>query len=161
MTKISYPFIPKSTAYLKPGHFWSIPLDNGNFACGRVIQLKHLESGKIDTGIYLAGLMDWIDCKPPTSESIARRKTLKQGAVHIKTIRENQGEILGFRALEEDGIEPWLFLTTSAGRTRYLQRGFTQLHEKANQQQVQELPVFSTYGYGVIKILAEKFLAKR
>ncbi|MDA2670396.1 Imm26 family immunity protein [Bacillus cereus group sp. MYBK104-1] len=35
---INYPFKPKSNCYLVPGQFWTIPLDNSKFACGRVIE---------------------------------------------------------------------------------------------------------------------------
>ncbi|EOO27728.1 hypothetical protein ICM_01919 [Bacillus cereus BAG1X2-3] len=35
---INYPFKPKSNYYLVPGQFWTIPLDNRKFACGRVIE---------------------------------------------------------------------------------------------------------------------------
>src|SRR5262249_10570900 len=36
----TYPFVPRSTAYLRPGQFWAIPLSDGRFACGRVLALK-------------------------------------------------------------------------------------------------------------------------
>src|SRR5262249_32527133 len=67
---MNYPFVPKSTATLEPGQFWSIPLDNGRFACGRVIQLR-IENGMRDSRLFLAGLMDWWGRKPPTAERIA------------------------------------------------------------------------------------------
>jgi hypothetical protein len=124
-TKISYPFVPKSTAYLKPGHFWSIPLDNGRFACGRVLAL-HYTACKRDTRVFMAGLLDWWGEKPPSSEMIAGRRTVAHGSVHIKTIGENRGEVLGFRPLEADGIEPRPFAC------------------------------YSSWGFGVIKLLAEK-----
>jgi hypothetical protein len=33
---VEYPFVPQSTAGLEPRQFWSIPLDNGRFACSAV-----------------------------------------------------------------------------------------------------------------------------
>jgi Immunity protein 26 len=129
-TKISYPFVPKSTAYLEPGHFWSIPLDNGRFACGRVLALYYT-AGKRNTRLFLAGLLDWWGEKPPSSETIAGRRMVEHGSVHIKTIAENQGEVLGYRPLEDDGIKPGLFAC------------------------------YTTWGYGVIKLLAEKRFGAR
>jgi hypothetical protein len=55
------------------------------YACGRVIQVTG-EYGASPTKIFLAGLMDWIDSVPPTSEAIASTKTLVQGVVHINCI---------------------------------------------------------------------------
>lgn len=153
MTK--YPFIPKSTAYLKPGQFWSIPLDNGRFACGRVIELPPRSEPR-DRTSFLAGLLDWAGNEPPTYESIAGCKTIKQGNVHIKTIRENDGEILGFRPLEEDNLEPQLFLSQSgSGGHCFLQRGYKILR-RATAEERKLYPALSTWGYKVIKILAEK-----
>src|SRR5262245_40473362 len=86
----NYPFVPKSTAYLEPGHFWSIPLHGGLYACGRVIQLCIVD-GKRDSRGFLAGLMDWSDNQPPTPDAIAGCGVIRQGHVHIKTIKENGG----------------------------------------------------------------------
>jgi hypothetical protein len=153
-TRINYPFVPKSTAHLEPGQFWSIPLDNGRFGCGRVIQLCCKE-GKRDTRAFLAGLLDWSGDEPPSSEAIAGRGTIDQGEVHIKTISENRGEVLGFRPLEADGIEPWLFLSQGGwGHSCWLQQGYEWLRP-ATLAEFQTHPVFSTWGYAVIKLLAE------
>ena len=158
---LKYPFTPKSTAYLKPGHFWFIPLDNGGFACGRVVELTIDENGKQDSRIFLAELLDWTDDKPPSSESIANCKFIEQGKVHIKTIRENKGEILGFRSLEEDNLEPQLFLSQAGGgRYCYLQKGLKILRQ-ATEEERKLYPVLSAWGYRVIKILAEKHFGNK
>ena len=158
---LKYPFIPKSTAYLKPGHFWSIPLEKGGFACGRVVELAFDENGKQDSRIFLAGLIDWTDDEPPTTESIANCKFIEQGEVHIKTICENNGEIHGFRSLEEDNLEPQLFLSQAGGgRFCYVQKGYKILRQATAEEQ-KLYPVLSTWGYGVIKILAEKHLGNK
>src|SRR5262245_21051544 len=103
-----YPFVPRSTARLCAGQFWSIPLLNGRWACGRVLQLKVTAGGRRDSRAFLAGLMNWSSRYPPTSDTIAGAQVLEQGQAHIKTIRENGGIVLGYRALEADGIEPGL-----------------------------------------------------
>jgi hypothetical protein len=148
----NYPFVPISTAYIEPGHFWSIPLSEGGYACGRVIQLC-VKDKKRNSRTFLAGLMDWSGDARPTSEAIAGCSVIEQGQVHIKTIKENGGEILGFRDLALDGIEPSLF-RDSWGAT-YVQRGFDCLRPFDRKKDA-DLPVFSTWGFGVIKILAEK-----
>lgn len=150
-----YPFVPKSVASLRPGHFWQIPLTNGRFACGRVIALCRNEDGRWPRKVFLAGLMDWSSNKLPTSQSIAGSKTLSQGRVHIKTIMENEGHILGFRSLEEDGIGPDLMLSESPGPGCWLMRGCEYLRPATSDEQA-ILPVFSVWGYEVIKILADQ-----
>jgi hypothetical protein len=35
-----YPFVPRTNATLVPGQFWSIPLTDGRFACGRVLAAR-------------------------------------------------------------------------------------------------------------------------
>ena len=37
----SYPLTPKTNAHLIPGQFWSIPLADGRFGCGRVLRVEH------------------------------------------------------------------------------------------------------------------------
>lgn len=139
-----YPFIPKSTAYLKPGHFWSIPLKNGGFACGRVVELAIGENGKQHSRMFLAGWMDWTSDEPPTVESLADCKFIKQGEVHIKTITANNGEILGFRPLEADNLEPQFFLSQSGGgRYCYLQKGY-EILRRATEEERKLYPVLST-----------------
>jgi hypothetical protein len=152
--KVRYPFVPKSTAYLLPGQFWSIPLTNGRFACGRVLELHRKQSR-----MFLAGLLNWSADTPPTSESIAGSQSLDQGEVHICTIGENGGEILGWRSLEDDAIEPWLFLSQGMVlRGCSVQQGYRYLRP-ATVEDGQRYPVFSTWGYQVIKLVAEHHFA--
>jgi hypothetical protein len=148
----SFPFVPKSTAYLEPGHFWSIPLRAGGFACGRVIQLRTIGC-KRDPRVFLAGLMDWSSPLPPTADVIAGRGVIAQGSVHVMTVAKNSGAILGTRDLAQDGIEPWTFL--DAQMPNWLQRGFDRIRD-FDRMTDSGLPVFSTWGFGVIKMLAEK-----
>lgn len=141
------------------GQFWAIPISNGRFACGRVIELCGPRDGTPDLRTFIAGLLDWVGNAPPTSESIAGRRTISQGAAHIKTIIHTGGAILGHRDLGLDGIEPDLFLSESPGQGCHLQRGF-QILRGATPQEQRELHVFRTWGYSVIQILAEKNFGK-
>lgn len=152
---VSFPFVPKSTKQLAAGQFWAVPLVDGRFACGRVIRLMLKQDGKVDARRFLAGLLDWVGTQPPTSDAIAGCRTVEQGGVHIKTVLETGGSILGYRPLEADGIEPDLFLSHSFGPGCMLQRGF-EIVRPATAKEQAELPTFSTWGYMVIQILAEK-----
>ena len=103
-TSTKYPFIPSSTSYLLPGQYWSIPLTSGSFACGRVLQLK-FDDGKQDRRLFLAGLIDWIGHAPPTPDVIGGRVLIAHGCAHIRTMSENDGEILGCLPLEFDNLD--------------------------------------------------------
>jgi len=107
---IQYPFKPNTNKSLIPGQFWAIPLKDGQFACGRVIQVTKSFSVS-PTKTFLAGLLDWIGKKPPNSHEIEQKQTIAQGVVHIKTIHETGlGEMItGYRPLELDFIEPNYF----------------------------------------------------
>src|SRR5882672_1948662 len=99
----TYPFTPKSNAHLIPGQFWSIPLSDGRFACGRVLGVERdLEYGS--RTVFLGALLDWVGPAPPTSESIAGSKALDIGSMHALSIGESGGEILGERPLGLDGL---------------------------------------------------------
>ncbi|MDQ3713948.1 MAG: hypothetical protein M3388_17255 [Acidobacteriota bacterium] len=128
---------------------------------GRVVELAMRENGKQNLRMFLAGLMDWTSDKPPTVESLANYKFIKQGEVHIKTITENNGEILGLRPLEVDALEPQFFLSQSGGgRYCFLQKGY-EILRRATDEERKLYPVLSTWGFGVIKILAEKHFGGR
>jgi len=67
--RIKYPFQPKSTAHLRPGQFWAVPLHRpgfldypGWYGCGLVLDV--VEKSR---RWFLAGLLDWADAMPPTA----------------------------------------------------------------------------------------------
>jgi hypothetical protein len=94
MLSMDYPFTPKSTSYLEPGHFWAMPLANGKYSCGVVLpMLKNDE--KVDNRVFYAALIDWSSEVLPTAKDVSRRNLIKKGAAHIKTILESGGELLG------------------------------------------------------------------
>jgi hypothetical protein len=102
--------------------------------------------------------MDWSHREPPTAESIAGCGVIEQGHVHIKAIRETGGEVLGFRDLALDGIEPALF--RDAWMPTYVQRGFEWLRPFHRRRDA-GLPVFPTWGYDFIRRLAEMHFGGR
>ena len=149
-----YPFVPKSTAYLLPGQFWSIPLRDGRFACGRVLELRY-QDGKKDRRCFLAGLMDWVGPEEPKGCDIAGSEILDHGQVHVKTISENLGQILGCRPLETDELVVPLSLTESASSPGCrVCRGY-EIFDIATREERAALPTFSGWGYAVIVMLAE------
>jgi hypothetical protein len=88
----SYPFTPKSSLSLRLGDFWPVPLVDGSFACGRVLQ--HNPDGRVS---FFGGLMDWRGDEPPTSDALAGSATIRQGSMHLKAITRVGGQIVGRR----------------------------------------------------------------
>jgi hypothetical protein len=80
---------------MKQGQFWSIPLKNGNYACGIVLSLVLEDNGKRNSRTFLAGLLDWKADSAPSSESIRNSAVIRMGFAHIKTITAHGREILG------------------------------------------------------------------
>jgi len=99
------PFVPKSNAKLEPGHFWSIPLSDRRFACGRVLAIDRAATYGSRSSM-IAGLLDWVGDAPPTGDAIAGRPLLESGHLHVRSIGETGGTVLGHRPLELDGIIP-------------------------------------------------------
>lgn len=159
-----YPFEPRSNAYLVPGQFWAVPLDDGRFGCGRVLASSRdsddrylLAPSRMN---FLAALMDWVGSAPPTEDDLVGAKVLAQGVGHIKTIRETGGVILGCRDLRLDGITGLREVTHRAGGTVYLYEGATRLRP-ATREEAASLPVLSTWGFKVIERLAERHFAPK
>ena len=91
--------------------------------------------------------MDWSDNEGlPRCEHWQVVVVIDQGGCSqgVKTIKENAGEILGFRDLALDNIEPLLF--RDADCTTWLQRGldYVRPFDRATDE---HLPVFSTVGF--------------
>jgi hypothetical protein len=149
MSKRKFPFIPKSSVMLEPGDFWSIPLDCGLFACGRVIghwpkNYKGSRSG------FLAGLLDWSSNKPPSEKSIAGATTKEQGGLHLKTILLTGGEILGNRSLELDKIFPQFFIEYPDNREAYLYEGLRPIRP-ATIEEIKKYSKLNIFGFLYLK----------
>jgi hypothetical protein len=130
------------------GQFWALPLRDGSFGCGRVIQL--VPGMRVR---FLAGVLDWRGPSSPTSESIAGARCLDQGQAHLKAITETGGSILGYRPLELDQIEPWNFRGAQYHLNSSVMKGLEPI--RAQRPEDSCLPVLSTWGYGVPVILVE------
>jgi hypothetical protein len=154
----TYPFVPRSTATLLPGQFWAIPLSDGSFGCGRVIELK--ASGTEGARVtFLAAVMDWHGDKPPTPDSLAGAKCLAQGQAHVKAITERGGSILGHRSLGLDDIEPWEFRGAEFHVNSFVHRGMQPVRPQKPEDG--HFAVLSTWGYRVPAVIAERHFTKR
>lgn len=129
---MKYPFTPKSTSYLEPGHYWPIALSDGKYACGVVVsKLIDIHENKIESRLFLAALIDWTGRKAPTAEDIKDCKAIKVGGAHIKSITTVGGGIIGKADFEFLGQNPR-----------------------------QNSDDFATMGYNVLKVVAEKHFTK-
>jgi hypothetical protein len=143
---------------LRPGQYWAVPLPNGRFACGRVIQIG---AGAIPTPsrAFFGGLQEWLGMEPPTGESIAGSKIIEWGVMHIRAITETGGEILGERALDRDGIVPPQQLSSWGGPGTQLLRGAEPVGI-ASAEQWGKLPALGYWGTDFIEQLAIQRLAR-
>ena len=105
VTPPTYPFVPKSNAQLVPGQFWSIPLPDGRFGCGRVLRVDRDRAYGARV-LFVGAVLDWVGESPPSAEAIAGRPVLEVGIAHVRVISDGGGEILGDRPLEADAIDP-------------------------------------------------------
>lgn len=152
---MNYPFEPKSNRHLEPGQYWGVPLSNGRFACGRVLSIAADPDPFIPVGsrMFLAGLLRWVGTQLPTGPAIAGAPILRQGFAHVRTVRENGRFILGVRPLELDGLMPYLWRTHKYGRDVWVYQGDRPI--RPAELTDASLPVMSTWGYSVIKRLAD------
>src|SRR6478752_1864239 len=100
-----YPLIPKTTAHLRPGQFWSIPLADGRFGCGRVLRIDRDRPSGGRTR-FIGAILDWVGDSPPSAEAIAGSTVLAVGNAPVRLITFGGGAILGERPLADDRIEP-------------------------------------------------------
>ena len=100
---VAYPFVPKSTARLARGQFWSIPLADGRFGAGCVVG-SHISHGARSTRAFLAGVVEWVGVQAPTPRDLSGRRITRHGFAHIKTITTTGGEILGVADIAFDGL---------------------------------------------------------
>jgi hypothetical protein len=154
----TFPHVPKSSKSLEIGDFWSIPIDGGQFACGRVLG-RWPVGWKASLRGFFAGLLDWVSDAPPTAAAIAGAPTLIQGGAHIKTILTTGGAILGNRPLEIASISPQLFIEYPDNRLAHVFRGMEQIRV-ASKEDVRTLPTLSTFGFMFMREYANHHLRR-
>ena len=156
-----YPFVPKSNRYLEAGQYWAVPLSDGRFACGRVLDVPrepdlHVPVSRV---LFLAGMLNWVGRTPPTSRAIAGAGLLAQGFAHIKAITTTGAAVLGRRDLEADGIVAAPWRSHEGGGTVWVYEGARRVRPATAADR--DLPVMGTWGYSVIAVLAERAFAAR
>ena len=155
-----YPFKPKSNKTLIPGQYWAIPLKEGKFACGRVVQVTRNYMAS-PTKTFLAGLIDWVGDIPPTYEAIAGKKILEQGVVHVMCIHETAVDemLTGYRPLDLDFIEPDYFRSQTGYQPGLcmLMKGLGELRT-INIEEWQKYSTLGIWGTDYIRHLAEEKL---
>ena len=156
---VVYPFEPKSTRSLTPGDYWAVPLSDGGFACGRVLQTDgdHLPT---PSRTFFGGLHDWFGKSAPTSENIAGATFVDFGIMHVRAITRVGGQVLGNRSLAADAIELPVMLDAHGGPTARVIRGAHTLRI-ARREEWGTLPVLGFWGYDFIQTLAEKMARDR
>ncbi len=151
MPSNKYPFEPKSSTKLIPGDFWSIPLKNGSFGCGVVIE--HLPNDKLGAKVgFLGGLLHWQGQYPPQVHDLSNSKFIAQGVMHIRAIKNSSKLIIGNTAECGLIIEPWLFINGSI-----IQKGFTPIRNWTKEDNA-TIPTLGYWGYDFIQTLANKHL---
>jgi len=99
MIEPDYPFVPKSTRYLKRGQFWAIPLGGGRYGAGCVVGVC-LNQGTPSTRLFIAGVLHWVGNHVPSSIHLQGCSLAEFGFAHLKAITESGGSILGTAELE-------------------------------------------------------------
>jgi hypothetical protein len=153
-----YPFVPKSTASLRPGQFWAVPLADGRFAGGRVAQLG-FSTIPTPSRAFFGGLQDWIGPAEPSGGDIAGAAILAWGVLHIRAITRLGGRVLGERDLALDGIAPPRQLSATGGTGTQLLVG-AEPSRLATPSEWGTLPVLSFWGYNFTQSLAERTLVR-
>ncbi len=148
----NYPFEPKSTRWLLAGQFWAVPLSDGTFGCGRIIEIPGTKS-KSSRVEFLAGVLDWHSRVPPSAETIAGAACLMQGSSHVLAITRSGGKVLGIRDLKADAIEPWLFRGAEFSKNSVVMKGLAPVRPQNPGDDA--LPILSTWGYEVPRRIAE------
>ena len=121
------PIPPKSTAHLRRGDFWALPLADGSFGAGCVVG-DCIRGSKKHTRLFIAGVVAWQGQEPPNVTDVKDRPVIAHAFAHIKTITSSGGCIIG--------------------------RGQIYFGDLPNSAVSLSLP---TWGYGMPTILADRF----
>lgn len=143
--------------YLRPGHFWDIPLSNGRFGCGRVLFTaaspgvsERFQKGSLR--IFVGGVLHWCGDEPPSSDAIAGRPLIDWGQLHVVGLADAGSQIRGWRDLDLDGLGGLRAADASFGGNLYEDGRFV---EKLPRGYHEEIKTLTTWGRSVMKNLAE------
>ncbi len=146
----TYPFQPKSSRSLRPGHYWAIPLDDGRYGCGVVV-----ETDGVDVpGGVMAALLEWSGDQPPTNDDIDHvNQVLHHGIMGIKAITDCGDLVRGQRDLVRYPIELPETVSHRGGGTVWVLRGTRRVRE-ATKEEARDMPAQSTLGFRVLQVRA-------
>lgn len=153
----TYPFVPKSSAHLLPGHIWDVPLRDGRFACGVVVAVPAAQEAPhyaINSRTFVAGLLDWVGDELPSPDMADDSQLLTWGFGHIKMIGENGGAILGHRSPPVDRDGALSGVSHRMGGTVGLYRD-GRMVRTATADEARDLPVIGTWGFAYIVGVAD------
>ena len=131
---------------------------DGRFACGRVLQLRG-EENPTPSRAFFGGLHTWVGTDLPSVDAEMGEKFIQIGLMHIRSIIESGGSILGERPLERDGIQMPMFLPACGGEGTMLLSGATHLRP-ALRREWGTMPILGLWGYDFIVLLANSTLAR-
>lgn len=155
---MEYPLVPKSTVNLRPGQFWAIPMDDGRFACGRILQLGG-EENPTPTRAFFGGLHAWVGLNPPRAATSFGKIFVDVGMMHIRAVTNSGGHILGERDLVQDEIQLPELLSAHGGAGTMILSGAAHVR-RARREEWGKMPVLRVWGYDVIVELANTKLAR-
>lgn len=150
MPQAEYPFTPKSTARLSAGDFWSVPLSDGSYGCGLVLQ-KAPDGTPRSRVSFCGGLLDWNGCTAPAPTDLANSKVLAQGYVHILAIT-SFGRVLGNL---DARVRPSPILWHDGGQ--HVLQGYDIVRRWSIADR-SVVPALEYWGWDIIKEKAEKLL---
>jgi hypothetical protein len=156
-TEPKLPFLPKSTAHLRPGHFWDIPLSSGRFACGRVLFTaatpgvsERFRNGPLRS--FVGGVLDWSGDELPDSDAIAGCSLIDWGQLHVVGLADAGCQIRGWRDLDLDGLRGLRAADARFGGSLYEDGRFV---DKLPHDYHEDIKTLCTWGRAVMKNLAE------
>ena len=89
---VDYPLIPTSEHDLRAGQFWSIPLSDGRYGCGVVMEVDQMENVDYFHGV----LLDWVGRSRPTVQDVvAATEILGKRSCGVLAITVGDGQIEG------------------------------------------------------------------
>jgi len=88
-----YPFVPVSTADLRVGDLWAVPLKGGDLA---VLQVRGVKTSGAGAYTHLvAGVVDWRSPTLPVGYDLRGRRVLIEGVVRFEVFAPGRAEVFG------------------------------------------------------------------
>ncbi len=151
---VEYPLVPDSEDQLQAGQFWSIPLRNGSYGCGVVVELDK----KSGVAFFHGVLLDWRDSTPPTQAVvISSTEILAKSFCGAAAITVGGGRIEGRVEVERLAIELPEEIDSVAGHNRKVFQGSTIVRD-ASADDLRQLQTRGMGSMGSFRVAAERRL---